>query len=378
MRLGGPAFALLLAGCAPHSLPPTPDAAAVKTERSTELQLAYDHEMDKFEQLRRVSYRLSVAAADFCGTHVGRSTGFIATSIGAVPERYRPAAHQRYPGLGDAPMVIYVVPGSAADAAGLARGDVLVTLDGAPVASDYKVMQNFAEQLRKAPPGPIHFEVRRGGGAGPDRLTLQLRCAACSYPFHIVADPSINAFGDGEAIYVMDGMMEFVRSDDELAVVLGHEMTHDFRGHIDAKRTATPSPAYLVGVVHRCGRHRQHAHGRDQLMRYRLAKVGALAFSKQFEAEADYIGLYVMARAGYRIDDAAQFWRRMAVAAPGSITLARDHPPSPERFVALQAAIAEIEAKEARGEPLVPNEKPGYAAPSSLDRSQSVIAGLEP
>jgi len=357
MRRAGPVLALLLASCAPHSLPPTPDVAAVAEERSTELKLAYDHEMEKFERLRRVGYRLSVAAADFCGTHVGGAGGFIATSIQSVPERYRPAARARYPTLGNAPTVIYVVPGSVADRAGLKNGDVITRLNGAYVASDYKVMENFTDQLRKADGGPLHIEVVRAGV--PVAVTLE-PARACNYPFHIVDDPAINAFADGEAIYVMDGMMEFAATDEELAVVLGHEMTHNFRGHIDAKRRNMYAGMLIglaIDVAVTVGTRTV-----EPMERYRLAEVGVLAYSKQFEAEADYIGLYVMARAGYPIDGAAQFWRRMAIAQPGSIAMARDHPPTPERFVALTAAIAEIKAKEARGEPLLPNEKPGSVA----------------
>jgi hypothetical protein len=357
MRRAAAALALVLASCAPRSQPPAPDPQAVQQEKQTELRLAYDHEMDQFEELRRVSYRLSVAAADFCGTRTGPSAGFIATSIQSVPERYRPAAHVRYPTLHDAPTLIYVVPGSAAETAGLQQGDVITELNGAHIASDYKVMENFTDQLRKTPPGPMALTIIRAGA--PVHVTLR-PVRACNYPFHIIDDPSINAFGDGNAIYVMDGMMEFARSDDELAVVLGHEMTHNFRGHIDAKRRNMYA-GYLVGVaidVVISATMREVV----PLARYRLAEVGALAYSQRFEAEADYIGLYVMARAGYPIDDAAQFWRRMAVAAPGTITMARDHPPTPARFVALTEAIAEIKEKEARGLPLVPNEKPGSAA----------------
>jgi beta-barrel assembly-enhancing protease len=357
MRRAAPVLAVMLAGCAPHALPPKPDAEAVNDEKHVELRLAYDHEMDKFERLRRVGYRLSVAAAEFCGKHVGRAGGFIAASIDSVPEPYRAAAHERYPNLRDAPTVIYVVPGSVAETAGLAQGDVITELNGEHVASDYKVMENFTAQLRKAAAGPLHLDVRRAGA--PVDVTLQ-PARACDYPFHIVADPSINAFADGDAVFIADGMMEFVQSDDELAVVLGHEMAHDFRGHIDAKRRNAIA-GMLVGVVIdfvvTAGTRTV-----EPLLRYRLNELGTMAFSKQFEAEADYVGLYVMARAGYPIDGAAQFWRRMAVASPGSITMARDHPPTPERFVALNATIAEIEAKEARGEPLVPNEKPGSVA----------------
>ena len=65
-----------------------------------------------------------------------------------------------------------------------------------------------------------------------------------------------------------------------------------------------------------------------------------------------------MARAGYSIDDAPNFWRRMAVANPNGITHATSHPATPDRFIALSAAIRDIKDKQASGAPLQPNEKP--------------------
>ncbi len=86
-------------------------------------------------------------------------------------------------------------------------------------------------------------------------------------------------------------------------------------------------------------------------------RLTAGAYSQDFEAEADYVGLYVMARAGYDFHDAVTVWRRMAVNSPGAITMASDHPATSERFVALQAAIQEIDAKVAQGQKLLPNEQ---------------------
>lgn len=82
-----------------------------------------------------------------------------------------------------------------------------------------------------------------------------------------------------------------------------------------------------------------------------------------------------MARAGYRIDDAANFWRRMAISSPGSVTMTSDHPATPERFVALQAAVKEIGAKTAQGEPLVPNE---MASAASAATSGAASTSLSP
>ena len=63
-----------------------------------------------------------------------------------------------------------------------------------------------------------------------------------------------------------------------------------------------------------------------------------------------------MARAGYDIGLAPNFWRRMAVIHPGSIQTnhSSTHPSAPERFVALESAVGEIRAKLAAGQPLAP------------------------
>jgi predicted Zn-dependent protease len=86
------------------------------------------------------------------------------------------------------------------------------------------------------------------------------------------------------------------------------------------------------------------------------AGAGAGAFSQDFEAEADYVGVYLMARGGYDIGLAPNFWRRMAVIHPGSIKTnhSSTHPSAPERFVALEGAVGEIRAKLAAGKPLTP------------------------
>ena len=84
--------------------------------------------------------------------------------------------------------------------------------------------------------------------------------------------------------------------------------------------------------------------------------AGAGSFTKSFEAEADYVGLYLMARAGMDYRAAPQFWRRMSTINPKAISHASTHPVTPARFVLLQKTIAEIEAKQANKEALVPNK----------------------
>jgi len=90
-----------------------------------------------------------------------------------------------------------------------------------------------------------------------------------------------------------------------------------------------------------------------------FGKIGGAAYSKSFEFEADYAGLYIAARAGHDVTGAANFWRRMAAEHPKSMekAFAASHPSTPERFVAMEKTIQEIKEKQKLGEPLIPESK---------------------
>lgn len=86
-------------------------------------------------------------------------------------------------------------------------------------------------------------------------------------------------------------------------------------------------------------------------------KRGAQAFSQDFEREADYVGLYILGRAGLELGDAPSIFRHFVVAGGEVRGYGRTHPTHAERFLLMEATVREIEAKRARGEPLEPEEK---------------------
>jgi predicted Zn-dependent protease len=85
--------------------------------------------------------------------------------------------------------------------------------------------------------------------------------------------------------------------------------------------------------------------------------AGAGAYSVEFEQEADYVGLYFMATAGFKIDDAPLFWRRMATNNSQAISMKSSHPTTPDRFVAIESTVKEINQKIANNQPLKPEMK---------------------
>ena len=87
-----------------------------------------------------------------------------------------------------------------------------------------------------------------------------------------------------------------------------------------------------------------------------VTQMAAQIFSHEYELEADYAGVYYAARAGYNVDRAADFWRRMAVEHPPSIDFRGiSHPSTAVRFLALEEVVEEIKEKTALGSPVIPN-----------------------
>ncbi|MBQ7721351.1 MAG: M48 family metallopeptidase [Kiritimatiellae bacterium] len=182
----------------------------------------------------------------------------------------------------------------------------------------------------------------RGNGLGGE-------VANFSWEFNLVQDAEVNAFCmPGGKIVVYTGLMELVASDDELAVVLGHEVAHAVAKHSNERMSqqmaaalGTAAATEVVGRV--------DASKRDIAATvFGLgAQVGVmLPFSRTHESEADYMGLALMTMAGYDPGAAVGFWRKMA-AKGGSSTPAilSSHPSDARRISDIQKALPEIRAK---------------------------------
>jgi predicted Zn-dependent protease len=90
-----------------------------------------------------------------------------------------------------------------------------------------------------------------------------------------------------------------------------------------------------------------------------FAAAASQVFSQEFESEADYVGMYLLARSHRPYATAADFWRRMAQESPGSIKFASSHPTTAERYLRLDRTATEIQAKESNGDTLLPEMRDG-------------------
>lgn len=350
--------ALSLAACATPRLD-TPATASAEVQREAELQrrYAFEHRRDEGLRVWRISYRLRTAAQDLCGKNVGGSTGIAFWSARDFQDEDQKLARAAYD-IHDGLTVLAVAEGSPAEQAGVRAGDRLLDVEGLKIPQKTnRALADMQTRIKKAfeAKRPVAFEFSRGGVRQSFMVPL---VPACAYETKIERSDIVNAFADGDQVIVTTGMLNFVRSDEELALVLGHELSHNFLGHLDSRLQNQLVGAGIglildVLVVATTGTNPGF---------YRAGQaVGAQAFSVQFEAEADYAGLYVMRRARYGIEGVADFWRRVALEDPKHIGVATDHPATAARFIALDAAVKEIQTKEAAHQALMPNVKKAAA-----------------
>ncbi len=180
----------------------------------------------------------------------------------------------------------------------------------------------------------------------------------CSLPFHLddSETDAVNAYTDGKKIVVTPAMMSFAKTDDQLATVLAHEYAHAIETHPQkASQNATMGGLLGLAVDSLVGSQGISTQG----IFSKLGAQGATQrYSQDFEREADYIGMYILERSGYNIDNAAYLWRRMAALNPKGIYVGSTHPTTAERYVLLEKTAAEIKAKQKAGTRLLPDLKP--------------------
>lgn len=124
------------------------------------------------------------------------------------------------------------------------------------------------------------------------------------------------------------------RNQDELAFILGHEAAHHIREHLPKQNDSAFRGALAAGLIARLG-------GASEAVVERAtqvgAQIGARAYSKDFELEADALGAVIAKRAGYDAVLGARYFTR--IADPGNQFLGT-HPPNAQRIATVERVVS--------------------------------------
>lgn len=163
----------------------------------------------------------------------------------------------------------------------------------------------------------------------------------------VVFDSSeVNAFAlPGGRIGVYTGLLKVAKNQDQLAAVIGHEVSHVLSQHSNER--LSQSQVADMGMA-----------AADQLLKNSSTKAPAMAalglgvqygvlmpYSRAQETEADVLGLQLMAQAGFNPQEAVSLWYNMAASSKGNqpLELLSTHPSDQTRINKLQSLIPQVE-----------------------------------
>lgn len=168
------------------------------------------------------------------------------------------------------------------------------------------------------------------------------------YEVHLAEAPTVNAWAaPGGKVMVYSGLWDpkkglvHQESDDEIAAVLAHEISHVTARHVTESLTKNMTVMLAGQVATSAISAGTSAQGGNLFGQFFSAgyNIYAPSYSRKNESEADRIGLFYMAKAGYDPRAAVELWRRAAQKKGDATSIFASHPSSGQRAKDLEAYL---------------------------------------
>ena len=175
----------------------------------------------------------------------------------------------------------------------------------------------------------------------PFSLEWNDRAKSWKWEVNLIGSNQINAFCmPGGKIAFYSGILDQLKlTDDEVAMIMGHEIAHALREHARERMGKGAATNIGAGVL-------SQLFGLGQVGQT-LTNYGAqllnLQFGREDESEADLVGLELGARAGYDPRAGITLWQKMATASRGAPPQwLSTHPSGPTRIAEIQANLPRV------------------------------------
>ena len=311
--------------------------------------------------LKRIAYRVNKANGALCRRYVAYLTGIEARLDHDDENLWE---------------VTYVADDYPAHKAGIRVGDRLVSIDGKTPKDSYDPSAVFLELSNKTTTfGRDYkgqFVYKRNGKKYKTKIGM---VRSCNYiPRVQMKKKEFNAYADGsQKLTFFGGLIRGYRYDEDyIAYVYGHEMAHAEMDHVD-KTKGNAGVIILANTLLKLGAAYYDAENDSNIsdtveVATDLASIGIMSrHSREFETEADYVGLYYIARAGYSVTKGAEAQRLMAIIASGQVNEANflsSHPDSITRFLRLNKTVKDIKNSGKPIEEVLPKDSNGNPLPT--------------
>ena len=328
---------MLLVGCAGAEVSRIQvDRVELEREKEFQKELALESNFLYQTRLHNLSHKILKDSSSLC-KRTSKKFGIIFNSLYLYDEEYFNSAIKLF-SIDNDLTIVAIAEASAAEEAELQIGDKVIAINYEPVPIDkgeflafYRDIENIIGDYDVVP----LTIIRRGENDTIETFEVDIiPDDVCDYDVLLGQSDNVNAYADGSNIIIEKGMMRFARTDEELGLVIGHELAHNVMGHLDKRFNNRLAGTFLDVLAAGYGVNTYGAFG----------DAGAVAFSQDFEAEADYVGLHYLHNAGFNTDGASLFWRRMAAEYPSAIRTnhTATHPSTTERFLAIRTVEKEI------------------------------------
>jgi Zn-dependent protease with chaperone function len=244
--------------------------------------------------------------------------------------------------------VAFALPALAAEGVQIGEPSVMRKLVPAG-ALEQQAAQQYEDLKRKAATkqalGPDdHPQVKRLRAIAarmiPFADRFNPRARNWRWEVNLIGSKQINAFCmPGGKIVFYSGLLDTLKlSDDEVAMVMGHEIAHALREHAReriAKSQMTQFGASLLGELVGGGRYTGAFQMGGNLL--------SMKFSRDDESEADVAGLDLAARAGFDPRAAVSLWKKMAAAdSKAPLEFLSTHPAGENRIKEIEKHLPEV------------------------------------